>query len=259
LNCIKKTIFVSNYLNMFSIFKSKPTLLELIPINYVDIHSHVLPGIDDGAQHINDSMFLLESMISCNFSKVIATPHTMQTVWNNTSETINGALNLVQTELPKLAGQLRIECASEYYLDDNLMKLVQKEKLLSLKENYILIEMSYMNAPIQLYEFLFELQLKGYQLVLAHPERYNFFHNKKKEYEKLKKVGCLFQLNLLSTVGYYGKNVTEIADYLLKENLYDFVGSDIHHKNHIRAFQNKVIIKNLIDLEKTISKNEFFK
>ena len=244
---------------MLSLFKSKPKLAELIPSGYVDIHSHVLPGIDDGAQKIKDAEFLLESMIDFGFSKVITTPHTMKNVWDNTTETIKNAHYLVQKELPELSKKVALNCASEYFLDENLMQLVQQESLLTLKDNVILIEMSYLNAPIQLYDFLFELQLKGYQLVLAHPERYNYFHSKKKEFAKLKKAGCLFQLNLLATVGYYGKNVAETADYLLKENLYDFVGSDIHHKNHVAAFQNKVIIKNHKTLEETMTKNVFFK
>ena len=244
---------------MLSLFKSKPKLAELIPPGYVDIHSHVLPGIDDGAQKIKDSEFLLESMIDFGFSKVITTPHTMKNVWDNTTSSIGDAYNLVHSELPELSKQVSLQFASEYFLDENLIRLAQQEKLLSLKDNFILIEMSYLNAPIQLYDFLFELQLKGYQLVLAHPERYNYFHSNKKEYQKLKKAGCLFQLNLLSTVGYYGKNVAEIADYLLKENLYDFVGSDIHHKNHVAAFQNKVMIKNYQILEETMAKNVFFK
>lgn len=244
---------------MLSLFKSKPKLAELIPSGYVDIHSHILPGIDDGAQKIKDSKFLLESMIDFGFSKVITTPHTMKNVWDNTTSSIGDAYNLVHNELPELSKQVSLQFASEYFLDENLIRLAQQEKLLSLKDNFILIEMSYLNAPIQLYDFLFELQLKGYQLVLAHPERYNYFHSNKKEYQKLKKAGCLFQLNLLSTVGYYGKNVAEIADYLLKENLYDFVGSDIHHKNHVAAFQNKVMIKNYQILEETMPKNVFFK
>ena len=244
---------------MLSLFKSKPKLAELIPSGYVDIHSHILPGIDDGAQKIKDSEFLLESMIDFGFSKVITTPHTMKNVWDNTTSSIGDAYNLVHSELPELSKQVSLQFASEYFLDENLIRLAQQEKLLSLKDNFILIEMSYLNAPIQLYDFLFELQLKGYQLVLAHPERYNYFHSNKKEYQKLKKAGCLFQLNLLSTVGYYGKNVAEIADYLLKENLYDFVGSDIHHKNHVAAFQNKVMIKNYQILEETMAKNVLFK
>jgi len=244
---------------MLSILKSKPRLSNLIPSNFVDIHSHILPGIDDGAKSLEHSEYLLESMINFGFSKVITTPHTMNGVWNNTSSTINNAANEVKNRLPKLAHQVGLEFASEYFLDENLMQIAQQEKLLTLKDNFILVEMSYLNPPIQLYDYLFELQLKGYQLILAHPERYTFYHANKNEYTKLKKAGCLFQLNLLSSVGYYGKSTASITDYLLKENFYDFVGSDIHNKNHIDSFQNKIVLKNQSKLEEIISKNEFFR
>ena len=244
---------------MLALFKSKPKLAELIPRGYVDIHSHVLPGIDDGAKTLQDSEFLLQSMQQLGFSKVITTPHTMGNVWNNTSETINLALHQVQAELTALAQATNLQAASEYFLDEHLMVLAGQRPLLTLKDNYILVEMSYLNAPIQLYDFLFELQLKGYQLVLAHPERYSFLHQNKKEFNKLKKAGCLFQLNLLATVGHYGKEVAACAEYLVKEELYNFVGSDIHHKFHIESFQRKMLLSNPNALEELIGKNQFFK
>jgi tyrosine-protein phosphatase YwqE len=109
-----------------------------------------------------------------------------------------------------------------------------------------------------LYEIIFEIQLAGYKPVLAHPERYLFYSHDFKEYDKLKKVGCYFQLNLLSTVDYYGKNITKIADKLLSNEYYDFVGSDIHHQNHVNSFDNKVSLKNIEKLNKAIEKNLFF-
>ena len=244
---------------MVSLFKTKPKLAALIPSNYVDIHSHVLPGIDDGAKTIQDSEFLLNSMMKLGFSKVITTPHTMGNVWNNTAATINNALQEVQLEVGNSAKATNLQAASEYFLDEHLMELATQGPLLTLKENYILVEMSYLNAPLQLYDFLFELQLKGYQLILAHPERYSFLHSHKKEYEKLKKAGCMFQLNLLAAVGYYGRDVANTADYLLKEGLYNFVGSDIHHKFHVESFQKKITVGNQNTLEELLAKNQFFK
>lgn len=244
---------------MLSLFKTRPKLAELIPAGYVDIHSHVLPGIDDGAKTMQDSQFLLDSMKQLGFSKVITTPHTMGNVWNNTSDIINTTLHKVQSELPSLAQATNLQAASEYFLDEHLMELAVQGSLLPLKDSYILVEMSYLNAPLQLYDFLFELQLKGYQLILAHPERYSFLHANKKEYTKLKKAGCKFQLNLLATVGYYGKEVAEITDVLLKEEMYDFVGSDIHHKFHIESFLRKVTIGQHKALPALLANNQFFK
>lgn len=243
---------------MFSLFKSKPKLYELIPDNYVDIHSHILPGIDDGAKTIADSENLMHHMLDFGFKKAIATPHTMHAVWNNTKESIQQTTARVKKELPTESNRLALDCASEYFMDIEFLNLFQKEELLTLKDNYVLVEMSYLNAPLQLYDILFELQLKGYQPVLAHPERYTFYHNNFKEYEKLKKAGCLFQLNLLSSVGYYGKEVSKIADKLLAQELIDYVGSDIHHHKHILSFKNKTIIQSLEKLDIAIQNNSFF-
>lgn len=240
---------------MLSLFKTKPKLTELLPANYVDIHSHILPGIDDGAKTLDDTQFLLEEMKQLGFTKCITTPHTMNNVWDNTPETISAAHNKVETSL---ALPFEIKAASEYLLDESVIAKAKEKTLLTLKGNFVLVELSYLNAPFQLYDFLYQLQLSGYNVVLAHPERYSYFHSNKKEYQKLKKAGCLFQLNLLSTVGYYGKEVAKITNYLLKENMYDFTGSDIHHKNHIKAFQSKIVYNNGDKITEVMKKNVFF-
>jgi protein-tyrosine phosphatase len=243
---------------MLSFLKSKPTLAALIPNNYVDIHSHVLPGIDDGAKNLKDSQFLMESMIGFGFKKCITSPHTMANVYNNTIETINGAKNSVESELSVLAKKLDLRAASEYYIDENFVENFKANPLLTLKDNYVLVEMSFLNPPIQLHDFLFELQLAGYQPVLAHPERYSFYHANFQDFEKLKKMGLKFQLNLLSSVGYYGPDVTKASDKLLKAGFIDFVGSDIHHKQHIDSFARKISIKETKAFETAIENNQFF-
>lgn len=243
---------------MFSIFKSKPKLKELIPSDYVDIHSHLLPGIDDGAKNKEDSLFILNEMKKLGFKKAITTPHTIKNVWDNSKEDIENTYTKLKSDLPQETENLQLRVASEYFMDENFLAQFKAEPLLTLKDNYVLVEMSYLNPPMQLLEILFELQLKGYQPVLAHPERYTFYHNNFRMYEQLKKAGCLFQMNLLSSVGYYGNDVALAADRLLGKGLMDFVGSDIHHKSHIKAFENKTIIKNNAAFEEAISKNVFF-
>jgi protein-tyrosine phosphatase len=244
---------------MFSFLKSKPTLATLIPNNYVDIHSHVLPGIDDGAKNLKDSQFLMESMINFGFNKCITSPHTMANVYNNTIETINSAKKRVEDELPDLVQKLDLKAASEYFIDENFIENFKSNPLLTLKDNYVLVEMSFLNAPIQLHDYLFELQLAGYQPVLAHPERYTYYHSNFSAFEKLKKMGLKFQLNLLSSVGYYGPDVSQTSDKLLKAGFIDFVGSDIHHKQHIDSFSRKIVLKETKDFETAIENNQFFK
>ena len=242
---------------MFGFYKKKKVLKDIIPNDFVDIHSHLLYGLDDGAKSIEDTKFLIQELQNIGFTQFITTPHTTPLVWENTKEGILNQYEKVLGELSLKSSNLRV--ASEYLMDDSFLKRLETEKLLTLKDNYVLVEMSYINPPIQLYEIILELNSQGYQPVLAHPERYNFYKNDYASFKKLKQAGCLFQMNLLSATGYYGSGITDVADYLLKENMYDFVGSDVHHKKHLEAFSSKIQLKNVDVLEKLVHKNTFFK
>lgn len=244
---------------MFSLFKSKPLLKDLIPDDHVDIHSHLLPGMDDGAQTFEDSLRLVKALQSFGVTQFITTPHIIQHVWENTHEEITSNKNSTVQELKTNNINLPFQAAAEYMMDDQFIQLFQSHELLTLKDNYVLVEMSYSNAPIQLYTIVFDLQVAGYIPVLAHPERYLFYHNNFEEYHKLKRAGCLFQLNLLSVVGYYGEGIIKIAERLLQKGMYDYVGSDVHHDNHIAAFDKRVKIKDCRPLQECMANNQFFK
>jgi protein-tyrosine phosphatase len=244
---------------MLSFLKSKPYLKDLLTDNYIDIHSHLLPGIDDGAKTVSDTLRLINAFEKIGVSQFITTPHISHYLWNNSPETIlrnhsETTILLAEKDIKK-----PFRAAAEYFMDDWFEKHFITEKLLALKDNYVLVEMSYMNPPVQLYKILFDLQVAGYKPVLAHPERYLFYHKNFPEYEKLKKAGCLFQLNLLAVVGYYGEEIMKIAEQLLKRGMYDFVGTDVHHDNHIEALNKKVRTRDLNTLKEIISHNQFFR
>ena len=238
--------------------KPKSFLSDLIPDNFIDIHSHLLPGIDDGATTIDDTLLLMTQMKSFGFENFITTPHIITNVWNNNEQSIPLKFNETNKLLENKIAIHSFGYAAEYMMDSFFMEKIEKQQLLTFKEKHILVEISYLSPPLQLYDIIFELQLSGYKPIFAHPERYLFYHNNFSEYEKLKKAGCLFQLNLLSSVGYYGSNVAKIAGLLLEKGYIDFVGSDVHHQNHINAFNQKVTLKNLKSLEEVISNNLFF-
>ena len=240
---------------IFNLFKAKPTLKELIPDGFIDIHSHILPGIDDGANNVNESIKLVSEMRSIGFDKIITTPHTYAGLYDNTPKTIENSFKLLPKDLVK---ENTIEYASEYLIDSYIIESIDNKSILCLKDNHILVEMSYINKHNKLYEIIHYILVNGYTPILAHPERYIYFHGSFKDYDKLKKVGCKLQLNLLSVTGYYGKKILSISEKLLKNNLIDFVGSDIHNLNHCNQFKNKVVIKNLKGLEKAINSNKFF-
>ena len=240
---------------IFNLFKSKPTLKELIPDGFVDIHSHILPGIDDGAKDVNESLEMISEMKRLGFSKIIGTPHTYTNIYDNTKESISNSYNYLNS---KLNIDIEIKFASEYMIDEGLIEKAEKRSLLCLSENYVLVEMSYAAPPNKLYDILFNLKINNYIPILAHPERYIYIHNNFKEYFKLKKFGCLFQINLLSANGFYGPAVTKSLNYLIKEGLVDFVGSDFHKMSQINAMKNKIKVSTR-DLGKIILKNNQFK
>jgi protein-tyrosine phosphatase len=244
---------------MLSFLKPKPILKELLDGSFVDIHSHVLPGIDDGAKNIKKSVELVSSLQEIGVSQIITSPHISHYVWNNSPEIIASKLLETKKALEENKIEIPVRAAAEYLIDSWFENHFKEEKLLTLKDNYILVEISYQNAPLNIYKTIFEIQLAGYIPVLAHPERYLFYHNKFSEYEKLKNAGCLFQLNLLSTVEYYGSKIAKVTDELLAKGMYSFCGTDVHHKKHIEAFDSKLKIKNIQSLKEVIANNQFFK
>lgn len=237
---------------IFNLFKSKPTLKELIPNGFVDIHSHILPGIDDGAKNIDESLEMISEMKNLGFSKIIATPHTYNGVYNNTNDSIKKSFKIIENAN---AVDIKISFASEYMLDESLIKKAEEMSILTIKDQYVLVEMSYQSPPINLYEIIFKLVLNDYKPILAHPERYRFLFNDFKQYYKLKKHGCKFQINLFSAVGFYGSDILNITEKLIKNDLVDFVGSDIHKPSQIRLFDQKVMLKSVNRFNRLIDNN----
>ncbi|SNR14920.1 tyrosine-protein phosphatase [Tenacibaculum jejuense] len=244
---------------MFFLKEKSIPLTTFFNDSFTDIHSHLLPGIDDGAKNIEHTLSLISKMRSYGIKNFITTPHVLGDVYPNTTEIIKLKLNEVREALVKSGNDdIFINCAAEYMMDEKFSELLANEDILTLKDNYVLVEMSYFNAPYNLYDILFEIQLKGYKPVLAHPERYIFYHNDFQNFYKLKKAGCLFQLNLLSLTEQYGKGVKNTAEKLIKENLYDFVGTDTHHENHLRLLQKIGTKKNYKKIENLLQNNSRF-
>ena len=209
-----------------------------------DMHSHVLPGLDDGAETLDHSLALLRELRDGGFRKLILTPHIMGDFYKNTPEGIREALLLLR-EAAAVAGlgDVELECAAEYYLDEFLgQKLANGTEMLSFggDKRYLLFETSYMNEPLNLPETLFELKSRGYRPVLAHPERYTYLYGRFAELEKMRQEkGVLFQINLNSLVGYYSPAAQKVAEQLVDGGLVDFVGTDTHHLRHLDTLLRK--------------------
>ena len=244
---------------MFSFLQKKTPLMSIFPSDFVDIHSHFLPNIDDGSKSMEESVALLRRMQGYGIKQIICTPHVMESVWENSSEAIQQKLDALNAHLKSIEfTDISITAAAEYMLDANFEHLLKTEKLRTLKDNYILVELSFLNAPVNLYETLFNIQIAGYKPILAHPERYAYYHNDFSGYEKLKAAGCLFQLNLLSLSNYYGSSVTAAAQALLKQQMIDFAGTDTHKHHHL-DFLEKVVDRKVLKLiEPVLKANAFF-
>ena len=237
-------------MGLFNIFKRNTKLDKPVDLSVLecDIHSHFIPGIDDGAKTIEDSVQMISAMHQMGYRKVITTPHTMSDYYRNTSEIILSGKEKVKEALREANIPIEIEAASESYLDYDFERKLKEEKLLTFGSNYLLFEISYMNPPDNLFHVIFEMQLQGYKPVLAHPERYNFWHADFQKYEAFVDKGILLQMNINSLSGYYSMATKKIAEQMIDKNMISFLGTDCHHIGHVNLMKEVVYEKHLLKL-----------
>ncbi|MBK7406586.1 MAG: hypothetical protein IPJ40_00070 [Saprospirales bacterium] len=201
-----------------------------------DLHSHLIPGIDDGVRTLEESLTLIRRLVEMGYKKIYTTPHVMADHYPNTRGRILEGRDAVLEGLRGPDGYrgegIEFDVAAEYFLDENFERLLQEEDLLTLPGNRVLIEMAGVAPASNLHDLLFRMQTKGYKPLLAHPERYPYYTRDFNAVERLKEYGCEFQLNLLSLTGHYGTTVRDQAFKLLKKGLIDFLGTDMHHEQH---------------------------
>ena len=229
--------------NLFSSKAQLPTL-DLSLLN-VDMHSHFIPGIDDGAKTIEESVELITALHHLGYKKIITTPHIMSDFFKNTPEIILEGLEKVRAALRNAAISIEVEVAAEYYLDFDFERKIDTEKLLTFGKNYLLFEISYMNPPENLDHIIFKLRTCGYKPVLAHPERYNFWHTKFEKYQEIRDKGTLLQLNINSLTGYYSPQTKKIAQQMIDKDMIDFLGTDCHHIGHVDLLKKSIKEKHL--------------
>lgn len=222
---------------MFGLFKKKDTPVTITYESIaVDMHSHVLPGIDDGAQTPGESIVLIKRMMELGIKKIIATPHVMADYYRNTPETIGDALTLLKAELIKQNIDIEIEAAAEHYFDETFEARVNNRKLFTMGDNYALFEFSFINQPPNAVEVVQKMKDLGYKPILAHPERYSYMNIE--QLRNIRNWGCDLQLNTISLTGYFGKDAKKIAEALVDNDLVDFISSDMHHLRHAQAFKD---------------------
>jgi protein-tyrosine phosphatase len=229
---------------MLSFFTKRNKVTDIAWLG-TDMHSHILPDIDDGSPDVTTSIRFVRSLQELGFDQLIATPHIFKELYPNTPETIEGAKALLQAEMTKQNITLKLGAAAEYMIDQDFS---MDEPLCTLDNKHLLIEMSYLTESPGISQTIFDIEIKGLRPILAHPERYTFYFKDRSRLKRFKEKGCLLQLNLLSVLGYYGKEVKQLADSLLKEKMYDLAGTDLHHDKHLTTLTEAVQSGKLYDL-----------
>ncbi len=226
---------------MFNFFKKRNN--EAVPENLpfaTDIHSHILPGIDDGSPDIETSVQLIQGLYNLGIRKSIATPHIIGDMYRNTPATIADALEKTKAACVTAGIDIELYAAAEYMLDDYFLELLQKkEPLLTLEKNILLTEISYTSTPQNLPEITSAIITNGYMPILAHPERYHYYQQNFDQFFRLKEMGFVLQVNILSLTGYYGKRAEKAAKFILEEGLAQLVGTDLHHHRHLDALNDE--------------------
>ncbi|QLE02787.1 histidinol phosphatase [Galbibacter sp. BG1] len=218
---------------MLSIFTKKKRLVDLFD-NFVDIHCHIIPSIDDGAKNLEASFFLIKKAQTLGINGFIATPHVMADLYPNTPQTIGTSYDLLKNHLSEKEVKLnKFNVAAEYMLDTGFDELIDNKNLLFLHDRYILFELPFLQVPMNVERVVERLVTNGYIPVLAHPERYRYFHNQPHVLKVLISLGCKLQVNALSLSIYYGKSIHKMALDLVEEGFIDFLGTDMHHQQHL--------------------------
>jgi tyrosine-protein phosphatase YwqE len=214
--------------------KLPPIDLDLIQ---VDMHSHLIPGIDDGAKTMEQSIEMIKKFASLGYKKVVTTPHVMSDFYRNTPEIILSGMENVRAELKKQNVDIEFFAAAEYYLDHEFVEKVKAKEVLSFSGNHVLFELSFSAEQPNVNEAIFELISNGYQPILAHVERYSFYQNRIDRIKEIREKGALLQLNINSLSGHYGPDVKKLAEKLIDLELIDVISSDCHRIDHLDTLE----------------------
>ncbi len=206
-----------------------------------DMHSHLLPGIDDGSSSLQESVQMIRTFEELGYKRLITTPHIMGDFYRNTPAIIRQKLEEVRVAIRDEGIQVRLDAAAEYYLDEQFIeKIDRSEQLLTFGDNYLLFETPFINEPSRLKECIFLLKAAGYQPILAHPERYAYLYNNFRRLEELVDAGALLQVNTLSFGGYYSAQAQKLAEKIVHAGMVSFLGTDCHKPKHLEALTTTI-------------------
>ncbi len=227
---------------MFNFFKK--SAVESKRLFYsTDIHCHIIPGVDDGARVVDDSLKLISKEYEWGIKRIFCTPHITEETFENTPETLSKSFDVLKQNVTDAGMNIDLDYSAEHRLDPYFQSLFDKGEVRPLPNNYLLVENSFVQEAWNIDQQVYNLSIRGFKPILAHPERYHYYINNRDRYEQLHSAGLLFQINLLSLAGYYGKEQKRTAEWLIDKELVDFLGSDMHHMRHAEAIDRYISSK----------------
>jgi len=225
---------------MFNIFHRKKENNQLF--YSTDVHCHILPGVDHGSQNVEQSIEMLRAERDMGITRVILTSHVTAETFENTPDTLRPAFEILKQAVAETEdiSHMKLYLSAEYRMDEFWDKQYTLGNQIAMPGNYILMENSFHQELLGLDELLFDLKVKGYKPILAHPERYFYYAQRKQRLEQLHNTGTKFQVNLLSLAGYFGQHCRETALWLVKHGMVDMLGSDMHGMEHVKVIQDYI-------------------
>lgn len=244
-------------MGIFDLFKKKEVVLEPFDLSRfkVDIHSHLIPGIDDGSQTMDETIAMLAKFQSLGYKKVITTPHVMSDSFPNTAENILSGLEDIRLEIEKVGLTIEIEAAAEYYFDETFVAKIKAKDLLTFGDNYVLLEFAFHSPPHYIDQMFFELQSRGYRPVVAHFERYMYYLGKIDQAIEWRQKGINIQININSLFGHYGPDIKKQAERLIDASEFDFIGTDCHRIEHLMLLEDNLTSPYIHKIGKHLLKN----
>ncbi|MDR1006168.1 MAG: hypothetical protein LBL74_04815 [Bacteroidales bacterium] len=243
-------------MSIFNINKNKTPVLSDFSALHTDIHSHLIPGIDDGSQDMETSIVLLRELQNLGYKKVITTPHIKNEIYPNDVDNLESLADNLRKEAQNEGLEIEIEVGAEHLVDEDMHKRILEGKFKTFGDNYLLLELPFIYAPMGFEEDLFELQCRNYKIILAHPERYIYWEYDKEKFVELKDRGILFQANINSFTGYYGRKEYELVKWFANNNMIELLGTDTHglrHIDNIRKALSSPLLAALISSGKIIN------
>ena len=229
-----------------NLFSKKEVLLPInLSVLKTDMHSHLIPGIDDGSQSMDETIAMIAKFKELGYKKIITTPHIMSDFYRNTPEIILGGLAEVREELKRINLDIEIEAAAEYYFDETLFHTLESDSFLTFNKNHVLIEFSFSSEPQGHEKLFYDMRIKGYKPVIAHFERYIYFHGSVEKAQEWREKGMLIQMNINSIFGHYGPGVKKQSEKLIDSGQIDFIATDCHRIDHLNLLEQNLSNKYL--------------